>query len=118
MTEYHKSTGGWPQSQCKACHRISSNDNRRKRYATNGATRRKERARVNAYYKAHPEVRRAYYEANAEKLKAYSRAWRRARKLRNQEKNWTPNVPTAGPEFQAKIRAALRGAGRPRKTAA
>lgn len=110
MTDYYKSTGGWPQSQCKACHRISSNENRRKRYATNVGARRKERARVNAYYAAHPEVRRAYYLAHAEKLKAYSRAWRLRRKLNLQEKNFRSTVlPTAGPEFQAKIRAALRG---------
>lgn len=79
VTSFYKSTGGWPQSKCKACHRIYCKEQKRKQYRNDKKFRMADRARARAYYLAHVEER-----------KAYRQAWYEARKLRAVAQAETP----------------------------
>lgn len=60
VTCYYTNGQGWPQSDCKACHRVNARLAARRRYRYSFAHRQAQRARARAWYAANRERKCAY----------------------------------------------------------
>lgn len=97
------------QSWCKECSRVNVVTRWRRLYRTVTAFREKEKAKSRALYRKHAEKRKA---------RARARYWELKHARLHQGVHTAPlPLPTAGPEFLAKIKAAIgpERRGRPRK---